>query len=446
MPYRVDEGVRVSPTGLECSQSESWKFEADRCFGTTADDCEGSARLMQGILRTAAELDERGVDMQAYPTLRALANFQKHYLPGLTVLAANAGHADAANQESATLAGHCILSCVSKYEFARARAASLGASAGTGEKTVPAFEPAHAKRVRDATFSALYPPELLEQLNEKERPHFESYDTAHALHGEMTKSNADPVFLLEGTAFASSRAYTHTFEERATRSQFANEAKRLSSKFEPNIARGNKTLDCGAGNKHAFYDSIVEFGVSTRSPLFTDAALRSLNAACTNFRFAQLPENGVLKAAGASPKELASREYALSPMFSLGTHDAATLTEATEEALANAMPMRGVPMRLSDEQADNVSIGLESLRELHKHLNSTKDTPDVPRLATTYILSWASIVENPASIESLCASLMEDVQLTGDVCGIDDPVKGLAVDETGDEMGRLVHLELSIPC
>ena len=450
MPYKVDGAARVLPTGLALTEAENWKAEPDRVFGATADDCEGLARFCNSVLTSAQGLVNKergggGGGMDKFPTMRALANFQTHYVTGLAVLAANAGNADAADTGATHLAGHCILAALPKIEVARARAASLRASSiGTGEKAVAAFEPQKAAAVAEATFEALYPKTLTATFPDAEQKRFGSFADAEAHHLALPAEARDQPFLIEGTAFASARAYTHSDANRLERLNATDMVKRVSERFEPNIAREYKTLDVAEGGQHAFYKEIVEVGFSPTSPLFTDSKLRSLGAACTNFRFAKPADDaGVIAHAGVSPQELSTSAFALVPMFALGEHEAAALSEATDEALANTMPRRAGPMRLSAAQARNATAALASLRGLEEHFAKPR-TVSGDRCATSYIISFASLIDNPAAIESFCENLKKDATITGDVWGAGDEesLSGIAVGPTGDEFGRFVTVEV----
>ena len=108
MPYRVDGTPVVEPTGIKMVQSESWRAEAIRSIAH-ADDCDGSACSAVSSLKRATTIAEdvsAGGLAETYPYLAALGNsLGAHYVYGTTVLAANAGHADAANEHAAARGG-----------------------------------------------------------------------------------------------------------------------------------------------------------------------------------------------------------------------------------------------------------------------------------------------------------------------------------------------------
>ena len=438
MPYRVDSMVTISPTGLKTEQSESWKFSADAVYGLSADDCEGSARASQAIINEANRLFDSGANMSHYPALRALRNWSQHNVTGLTVMAANAGNASAANENATTLAGHCVLSCVGKYEFIRARAAALAAAVGTGEKALPKVSTQQAKDVRDATFAALYPTSLVQEMPEAQRAAFQSFDALAHLHSKLPEADRDEPLIVEGTAFANARVFTRNAETRNERLEFARDAKTTAARFEPNIARASKVLDVGEQQKHSFYERVEEISVGIKHPLFTNARLRELGAATCSFRFAQIAST--LVESGATPAQLANREFALTPLFALETTEAATIDEALEEALANAMPRAGGPIILSEQQEHNLDASLDSLTELALTLDARGETVGV---GIPSILSYASLVNNPSSVKAFCDSLIADETVKGMVFGEDRKIFGVAQNAEGEELGRLVSVEVA---
>ena len=439
MPYRVDGNVTILPTGLAMTQSECWKLASDSAFGETSDDCEGSARFMATILATADAVDASGADMDKFPVLRAYANWHKHFVTGLTVLAANAGNADAANEAATTLAGHCILSAIPKYEVLRARSASLDSGMGVGESLTPAVTAQHAADVLDATFEALYPASLVEQLPAIEKSSFASYAELESLHEFIPDKHRDDILLIEGTAWASTRAYTRDAKTRQARMAYTAASKLAQAKFEPNIARGAKTLDVGqTAGKHAFYETLEEIGVSTKHPLFTSPRLRELGVATTNLRVAQM--DTVLTKSGATPAQLSRREFALAPLFTVGVEDGASLDEALEEALANTMPMRQT-RTLTPTQTANYAASMAALDELAVTL-ATRDDSAPTGVMMPLIVPWAALIGNPSSVVSLCNDLAADSEVRGDIYGGTRPILGMARDAHGEELGRLVSIEV----
>ena len=144
-PCRTESTARqsINPGGVSMVQAESWPTEPVRVFGATADDCDGSAGCQISLVRFATNLNaDPNVDMSRFPNLRAVANsLGAHYVYGTAVLAANAGHAAAANEAATTVAGHAIMlrGAQDKYpRGARARRAVDGRGRARGRVRVRA--------------------------------------------------------------------------------------------------------------------------------------------------------------------------------------------------------------------------------------------------------------------------------------------------------------------
>ena len=261
MPYRVDGTPVVEPTGIKMVQSESWRAEAIRSIAH-ADDCDGSACSAVSILKRATTIAEdvrAGGLAETYPYLAALGNsLGAHYVYGTTVLAANAGHADAANEHAGSVAGHAIALAIPKVSFLMAL--EEAARGTVGRKRV--VKPELLDDVAKARFDALYPEELRARIRPKEDPStaseertaFESYTQlryskyAHVVQGFQPLS-------MEGTTLASSCTYTHDEAARCLRTQSFARDKLVATRLAPNITRTHKTLDSGVKGQHAFYRS-----------------------------------------------------------------------------------------------------------------------------------------------------------------------------------------------
>jgi hypothetical protein len=446
MPYRVDGTPTVTPTGLKMVQSESWRAEATRSI-FHADDCDGSSCDTISSIDAAVSLNDRlsVEEMASFPALRAVANsLGAHYVFGTTVLAANAGHADAANEKATSLAGHAIAMALPKAAFAMAlERGALGSIPNI--KDLP-----HAVRseVTRARFEALYPETLTARMPEAERGMVSSYET-------MKKQPvlANPVtglqpLSMEGTTFASSRLYTHDPQEREERAEWYAMDKRVATSLSPNITRTHKTLDVGDLGEHAFYHSKVELSFSMNHPLCTNATLRKHGQASPHYRFAHPSSDGVMTVAGASPKALATGDYAVVPLWSIDTKVGATLDLAHAEAAANTMPMRGVPYSLATEEVMSLDRSLAALADLKTHLefNNEVEQPQGTHM-TRHVVSFASLVQNPNAIEAFVETVKETGGVMGEVRGLgpESVLEGVAIDPTGIEQGRMVLLDLQVP-
>lgn len=451
MPYRVDGTPVVLPTGVKMVQSESWRAEAIRSI-MHSDDCDGSACSAISIVNFASKLNTDGsTDMSAYPALRALANsIGAHYVCGTTVLAANAGHADAANEHAQKLAGHAIAMALPKPAFLKAlERGSLGNIAG-----VPVTQHAARVKVKEARFDALYPKSLRERLPATEQKMFDDFETlkrspvSHAVDGLQPLS-------MEGTTYASSSMYTHDPNERLNRQAWYAMDKKVATSLSPNITRTHKALDTGEKGTHAFYMSMVEIGLSMTHPLHTNATLRQHEQASAHYRFARPRTDGPMEYAGANPQQLATHDYAVVPLWRVDAKLGATLDLAHQEAAANTMPMRRGPYQLNAQEVENLGKSLASLARLHEHLQENDlavGGADASQMhETLHVLSFASIVQNPNAIEAFVETVKEAGDITGEVRGLERVVTGVAANagddksKHGEEMGRMVTLMLLVP-
>ena len=442
MPYRVDGTLVITPEGVTMVQAESWPTEPTRVFGATADDCDGSGACQISVVRYATELSaDPSVDMSQFPNLRAVANsLGAHYVYGTAVLAANAGHAAAANEEATTMAGHAIMLAIPKTSILSALERGA-ASTIAGESVV---EPAFAHAVTAARFNALYPRSLVSQMPEEEQKCF-------ATHQSMVSTKVShPVLSLqplagEGTTFAKSTLYTHDPAERAVLKEFFIRDKEISESMSPNITRTAKSLDVGANGAHSFYSHFVELGLSLKSPLFTDPALRKLGHATPHLRFAKMADTDAIAEAGASPKDLATHAYRAVPLWTASTPEAVLIDEAHAESMANTMPMRGTPMALSETAISDLSASLESLRDLNTFLHAP-DKEEVELHETAHVISFAALLHNQKAIQSFCDLVKANKNTRGEIYGLDQPVVGLATaaSDPTRELGRFVTAELMV--
>jgi hypothetical protein len=442
MPYRVDGTPIITPNGVSMVQAESWPTEPTRVFAATADDCDGSGEQQISVVRYATELNkDPNIDMSRFPNLRAVANsLGAHYVYGTAVLAANAGHAAAANEEAAAVAGHAIMLAVPKTSILAAlERGALSTVAGA-----PVVEPAFAHAVTAARFNALYPRDLVAQMPEEERKCFET-------HQSMVTSNVShPVTSLqplacEGTTFAKSTLYTHDPAVRAELKEFFIRDKEVSESMSPNITRTAKSLDVGINGAHSYYDRFVELGLSLESPLFTDPALRQLGHATPHLRFAKMADTDAISEAGASPKDLATHAYRVVPLWTAATQEATLIDEAHAESMANTMPMRGTEMALSDAAVADLAASLENLRDLNDFLHAP-GKEDVDSHETAHVIAFAALLHNQKAIQSFCDLVKSRKNTSGEIYGLDQPVNGLAVasSDPARQVGRFVTVELMV--
>ena len=285
MPYRVDGTPADTPEGLKMFQSESWPCQGSVDFGRLADDCDGQANLANQFIEQAKGLKASGVDMRCFPNLRAVANsIGAHYVHGMAVIAANAGHADAADPTKTTIAGHAITTLLPKTTFAvamqrGARAKIDGAARGRpavreggDQRAVGGAVPAGAPR-RDARGRAA-------DARDARRG-------APDAHGDRRHGAAAAGHRGHDVRARRSCTSTTTRSARSAWDAFV-AAKESLETISPNILRVFKSLDACETGEHAFYNSVVESSFSPKHELFTSGPLRSMGAACCHVRHVQV--------------------------------------------------------------------------------------------------------------------------------------------------------------
>jgi hypothetical protein len=435
-PYRVDGAAFNTPQGLKMMQSESWPFDASLL---DAGDCDDGAGLANQIIEQCKALNaSAGADMDRFPNMRVVANsIGAHYVHGMTVLAANAGHAEAADTTATKVAGHAIITLTPKDTFAIAL--QRGSRAKLDGKFV--VEPQYESAVTAARWEQLYPKELVARMPEAERPLVETYEAARkfATHNVATKLQP---YAIEPTTFASATLYKHDDQERADRQQTFVAAKKSLGAVSPNMLRMFSALDVGETGEHAFYSQFVEKSMSMNDGLFTSGPLRSMGAACCHVRHVRVsPCNDVI-GAGTTPKELATGDFALVPLWTVDTAEGALLDEAHAESLTNAMPMRGEPAVFDDAI---FKTNMETLHRIKGFLQEEGKAEMDGGVVHQGVVSFASLVGNANALKDFERTLRTNPNLTGEVFGLDEVVGGVAVSASGEEMGRYVVLELELP-
>ena len=438
MPYRVDGTPADTPEGLKMFQSESWPCQGNVDFGRLADDCDGQANLANQFIEQAKGLKASGADMRGFPNLRAVANsIGAHYVSGMAVIAANAGHADAADPTKKTIAGHAITTLLPKTAFAMAM------QRGSKAKIAGAFvvEPQYEKAVTSARWEALYPQSLLGEMPEEEAQALSSHDVARQWVTVTTASGPQPL-TIEGTTFASAQLYEHDDVRREERIAAFAESKGSLEAFSPNILRVFKTLDACETGEHAFYNRIVETSFSPKDPLFTSGPLRSMGAACCHVRHVHVSPAGHVTDSGATPKDLATGNFALVPLWTAANDDGALIDEAHAESLANTMPMRGAPIRVSSAIFEK---NMATLRDIDAFFHAPGKEEEVDAVPHQAIVSFASLVGNANALTDLACVLKSAPNVRGEIYGMDNVITGMAVDEKGEETGRYIVLEVELP-
>jgi len=156
----------------------------------------------------------------------------------------------------------------------------------------------------------------------------------------------------------------------------------------------------------------------------------------------QVAPNGTVTGAGASPKDLATGNFALVPLWTAGAEEGALVDEAHAECLANTLPMRGAPISAGVETFNK---NMATLRRIDAffHEPGKMESDTVPHQA---IVSFASLVGNPNALADFADVLKANPNVRGEIYGLDTVVHGLATGTNGEELGRYIVLEMEVPC
>jgi len=443
MPYRVDGTPILKPGGAEMQLSESWRFEASK---GRSDDCDGSAEKINTSVRQAEEAER--LYPGKYPYLRALANsIGAHYVHGVCILGANAGHAAAANTEAKGVTGHAVAVWVDKP-----RALLALKRGGEHEVDGQAPDPLDKRnKINQARVAAVYPPALVRRMPAKERAFFESMESVESLVKHIPHAtNAQPLFP-EGTTPSSSRGYTHDASERDERTKTFVLDKEIGTAFAPNVLRMAKLLDSGPTGGHAFYSEFVELLVSPTSGLMQDKELRDLDAATCHLLFCKPTAGKPTTVAGASPRDLATGDFAIVPLWRVGGELAAVVDAAHVEAVSNAIPRREKPDLVLPSEAAQLDKSLEHLETLRKAIRTDTPVNEREGHCMQYMTSFASMLRNPSAYEHFGKLVAESPGVCGDV--VVHKIRGVATRQAPEGSGRFLddagvfaQVTLWVPC
>lgn len=442
-PYKPDGGSMITTTGLQKGETEAWNFQPPR-NALQSGDCEDSGSSVVGLIARASAIAADAELAPKYPSLRALGNsLGAFYVTGTCVLAANAGHADAADEHAQQLAGHAIGLGVDKARFLKALI-----EGGDGlREGAPLVDAERRAEVTGALFEALFPPELVARMELANDDDVAAFAGAEGL---LASKYAHPVtgmqpLAFEGTTPASSVLYSHDESLRATRTQAYRNDTVTAARLAPNITRMRKALDCGERGGHAFYHSFVELGVSMHNPLFTSPKLRALGLATPHFRFTPPCVKHEVDTAGATPEAIAKGDFSAIRMWSVDEAQGAVLDAAHAEAVANVVPMRTNAMCLTEAQCKSFSASRAVLEALDKEL--AKNPAAAMAHPSRHIVSAAALIGNPEALREFAKTVVQIEGVSGRVCGLgdDEVIEGLAIDGDGNDVGRFVVVELNAP-
>ncbi|MDA9603536.1 hypothetical protein N9S30_00110 [bacterium] len=435
-PYRVDGISHLMPTGLQTVASESWKAEAPRSI-STADDCDGSGAGGCSALYRAALIAGDASLYKQFPVTAAIANALGHHVIGVCVLAANAGHADAADTNAKSLAGHAIALAVPRAMMLTGLTATALHSRSI---TVPGDDihdhMAAVEGVKATWTESLYPDDILARM-----PDLGERDLFATPEGVSGHATTFTTLSMEGTSpVAPSILHEPNLERRWRDKRMAAADRELSEKVGPTVARKVSSLHVSDGDEHQFYNSLVEFLTPPRkTALFTGEAARESNFCASHFVFTSASDP---TSAGATPKELSMGDFGVAPLWTATAAEADLLLEASHEVLSNTLQVRKGPERLNAARSASYASNLKRLDEMNARLHRPNDG----QATLDYIVPFAALIDNEAAIGVLCdhvESVCSSSSSSAAAVEVQD-VPGLLEDADGNDIGKLVMLTISM--
>ena len=453
MPYRVDGRSLLLPTGADLQQAESWYAEAIRSPLHTGD-CEDSGSSIVAIAKRCSEVARDKGLSETFPVMRATGNALAHHVVGLSVMAANAGNADAAGEGgAAAIAGHAACIAIPKTKFALALRGGFECrhkKAGKDQKAVDVA----TRNLMAMVWEALYKDERGSLNAEETRLVMASaedvYEKIVRMEDLAKGKNVTPVFDhvassplsalgIEGTAPVSPTIlYSEKQEDRMERQQSSAYDVAISEALQQNVARLISVIDVDTlnYNKNKFYSQIVEFIIPTSSHLCKDKQLREFGVASPHFVFSKPACD---TAAGCSPMEIGRGEFYLSNLYSFNEDTGALFDVARADVAANTIPMRDTVERLTPKQAANVKNNLESLKNLSTEIRLSTEIEESARMHTVYLLITLASLTARGGLAAFVDSLK---QLNGKI-GVtveSFPLKGLLHDENGEDIAEFIQV------
>ena len=450
-PYRVDGRSVLLPTGGDLLQSESWYSEAHR-GPRAADDCEGSGSLIVSIANRCSEVARDGKLSEQYPVLRGIGNALRHHVVGLTVMAANAGNAEASGEDHSAVAGHAACIAISKPAFANAIKKGFECKLREAGHDQPAITKASSALVSEV-FNALY---LDDRKDLPSTPYDEQSITATTaedvsekiLKLEAAAAGTSPVFDhvaagplvalgIEGTAPVSPTVlYSNKKVDRLARQHHTRNDTVISKAMGQNVARAVSVIDVDPSDydKNKFYKSLVEFILPISSGVCKSDKLRELAFASPHFVLAQ---TGCSGAAGVSPKEIGLGDFKLVPLYTLNTEQGKLFDVARADVAANTLPMRAGGDVLTRGESELLKANMESL-------NSLQDLriPDSDRNHTTKSIVTLSSLTADGVLDAYVKSLQAHKGKIG--VTIDEHLlEDVMHDEEGGDVGAFVCVSVT---
>lgn len=435
-PYRIDGRTVLTPNGMEMTAAECWKAEAARTKAETADDCEGDAAHI-----TAAVCDARLVALDKslaaeFPVTARIANAMSLHFVGICVLAANAGNAgDAGKKGASGIAGHAISMGIPRsLAFEAMITGAMSSTQGRDAKESNAL----VESLKSQWHNAMFTPEELAAMPDEDVEVLKNADTFSKLHKDAAFGEME-VLAIEGTSPVSpSLLYSRDVQDRISRRRVARGDKKISALVGPTVARMITQLDVGASTvetTNVFYGSLVEFMLSPHEELFKNTELRKANRATSQFVICKPDDTRI---AGVTPQQMATRNFALLSVWTIGSETAADLEIAFAEVQRNTIPMRSGLTTLDATTNDTYKHNINALRELNKHGCKDYGNSETNPIAQ-YIFAIATLIHNKHSVQVFVDKLRGLVDEKKVAVSIDiESMINFILDVDGRDVGKFV--------
>ena len=433
--YRFDGKSVVSIHGVLHIEVENWQHACPRS-PVEGGDCDNSATKAKAMLQTIADASNDVISEYSY--LKSIKNvIVPYFTVGLGIVGATSSEASNLSEQNvaqSTVAGHAVTFMIPTLQLLHARELAMGVEYDGGKDK-------DKGAVMEASFKALFPSEILNTLPPGEKSKLDTWTNTSHLYNGGNFANDLHALASEGTSWTSSIIYMEPGKERADVEKLVVADNAVFSLLGPNIGVGLKILHVGGQdpeNPHRFISpGIVELTLGSKSALWTDPTLRTLGAACS-----QLVLSPGVHTAGVTPRGLWEGKFAAIPLYSASSDEASILDFASAMSLLDVLPPRAGVYQLSAFDTKSLKHSMSSLDQLAETFRSrTADVEIADSHIVTYILSYSSLIFNPAAVEHTCRRLN-----TLAIDGVVDVfhINGLAIDCEGKQAGILVHISVRV--
>ena len=441
-PYRIDGRTQILPNGMQMTAAESWKAEASRTALRTADDCDGSMAHVTSTV-VDARLVAASPDLaHRFPVTACTANALSLHLVGGCVLAANAGNASAAGQNGdAHVAGHAIALLLPRsMVFEALTTGALAATANRSEEDSNSF----VESLQADWFNAMFSAEELAAFSDADRAVLKDMNQFKKLHTDAALGQMEAL-AVEGTSPVSpSLLFSRDNADRLARRRVAIDDKRIARLIGPSVARSITQLDVGAeavSRGHVFYNSLVEFLISPSEELFRNRTLRERGKATSQFVLTNATNP---TSAGAEPRDVATSNFGLLPLFTVDTDVGNDLDVALAEVQKNTLPRRAGVTQLDARQSEIYKSNLAALSALHEEAKVHFGINEHAGI-TQFVFAYATLFENRHSVAAFVTKVGELAKEKQIAVSIDQvPVDNVVLDVDGASVGKVVIVNVEL--